>query len=91
MTAATISPRQTGNALAVTVAAFYVLCALIWIAAPRPSLSFMNSLFHGLDFTSMVRPGPFDWGGFVVVLLLLAAGAWLIGAFFAWIFNRQTR
>lgn len=91
MTAATMTPLRTGTALAITVAVFYALCALVWVAAPGPSMSFMNSLFHGMDFTSMVRPGPFGWGGFMVVLLLLSAWALLAGAFFAWIHNRLTR
>ena len=91
MTAATMTPLRTGTALAITVAVFYTLCALLWAAAPGPFLSFMNSLFHGMDFTSMVRPGPFEWRGFVVALLLLSAWALLAGAFFAWIYNRLTR
>ena len=91
MTAATMAPLRTGTALAITVAVFYALCALVWAAAPGPFLSFMNSLFHGMDFTSMVRPAPFEWGGFVVALLLLSAWALLAGAFFAWIHNRLTR
>ena len=62
----------------------------VWATARGPFLSFMNSLFHGMDFTSMVRPGPFDWGGFAIVLLLLSAWAWLAGAFFAWTHNRLT-
>ena len=91
MTAATMEPQRTGTALAITVAIFYAACALLWAAAPGPFLSFMNSLFHGMDFTSMVRPGPFDWGGFLIALLLLSAWAWIAGAFFAWIHSRLTR
>ena len=91
MTAVPMAPLRTGTALAITVAFFYASCALVWAAAPGPFLSFMNSLFHGMDFTSKVRPGPFDWRGFVVALLVLSAWAWLAGAFFAWIQDRLTR
>ena len=90
MTFATIAPLRTGAAFAITVAVFYALCGLAWAAAPGPFLSLMNSLFHGMDFTGMVRPGPFDWSGFVIALLLLSAWAWLAGAFFAWTHNRLT-
>ncbi len=90
MTAATRASLRTGTAVGITVAVFYGLCTLIWVVAPGPSISFMNSLFHGMDFTSMVRPGPFDWGGFLVALLLLSAWAWVAGAFFAWIHSRLT-
>jgi len=51
-----MNPLRTGIALAVTVALFYVLCALTWALAPGPFMGFMNSLFHGMDFSSMVRP-----------------------------------
>jgi hypothetical protein len=53
-----------GIALAVTVAVSYALCTLVWLAAPGPFLGFMNSLFHGMDFTSLVTVAPFSWIGF---------------------------
>ena len=86
-----MAPLRTGIALAITVALFYVLCSLIWAAAPGPSLGFMNNLFHGMDFTSMVQPRPVEWPWFFAVLLALSAWALLAGAFFAWLLNRLTR
>ena len=91
MTAAVTAPLRTGIALGVTVGVFYALCALLWAAAPGPFLSFMNSLFHGMDFTSMVRPGPFAWGGFFLSLIVLSAWALPAGAFFAWLHTRLMR
>ena len=82
---------RTGLALAVTVAVFYALCALVWLAAPGEFLNFMNGLFHGMDFSPLVQQRPFGWAGFLVVLLVLGAWALLAGAFFAWVFNRLTR
>ena len=61
MNQAAIAPLRTGVALAITVGVFYALCALVWTLAPGPFLSFMNSLFHGMDFGSMVKTGPFAW------------------------------
>ena len=81
-------PVSTGIALAVTVGVFYALCALAWVLAPGPFLGFMNSLFHGMDFSAMVQPRPFSWSGFVVALLLLSGWALLAGTFFAWLRNR---
>ena len=82
---------RTGFALAITVGVFYALCTLVWVLAPGPFLSFMNSLFHGMDFSGMVQPRPFAWPGFVEALLVLSLWALLAGAFFAWLFNRLTR
>ena len=88
---ALIRPLATGLALAITVAVFYALCALVWALAPGPFLTFMNSLFHGMDFSSMVQPRPFAWPGFLAALLVLSAWALLAGTFFAWLLNRLTR
>ena len=85
------SPFRTGIALAVTVGVFYALCALVWALAPGPFIGFMNSLFHGMDFTSMVQPRPFAWQAFLTALLVLFAWALFAGSFFAWLHNRLTR
>lgn len=87
----TASPIRAGIALAITVGVFYGLCALVWALAPGPFLAFMNSLFHGIDFRSMVQPRPFAWSGFGVALLVLSAWAMLAGTFFAWLLDRLTR
>lgn len=81
-------PFGTGIALAITVGVFYAPCTLIWVLAPGPSVSFMDSLFHGMDFRSMVRPRPLAWSGFLVALLLPSGWALLTGTFFAWLRNR---
>jgi hypothetical protein len=81
---------STGIALAVTVAVFYALCTLVWLAAPGPFLGFMNSLFHGMDFTPLLTTAPFSWGGFVEALLVMFIWAFLAGAFFGWLRLRLT-
>ena len=86
-----MTPLRTGIALAVTVGLFYALCALVWALAPGPFLSFMNNLFHGMDFSSMVQSRPFAWAGFLSALLVLSTWALLAGAFFAWLLKRLTR
>ena len=86
-----MTPLRTGFALAITVALFYALCALVWVLAPGPFLGFMDNLFHGMDFSSMVRPRPFAWPGFLGALLVLSAWALFAGAFFSWLLSRLTR
>ena len=78
----------TGIALAITVALFYALCTLVWLVAPGPFLGFMNSLFHGLDFTPMLKPGAFSWASFVGALAVMSVWAFLAGTFFAWLRQR---
>lgn len=87
--AAAVRPVGIGLALAATVAVFYAACTLLWLAAPGPFLGFMNNLFHGLDFTALVRPAvSFSWWGFLQALLVMSVWAFLAGAFFAWVRSR---
>lgn len=91
MNQSVIAPLRTGIALAATVGVFYALCALVWAVAPDPFLGFMNNLFHGMDFSSMVQPRPFAWPGFLAALLVLITWALCAGVFFAWLLNRLSR
>lgn len=86
-----MSPLRTGLALAVTVGGFYALCAVAWTLAPATFLGLMNNLFHGMDFTAMVRPQPFALVGFLAALLVLSTWALLAGMFFSWLHNRLAR
>jgi hypothetical protein len=51
----------------------------------------MNSLFHGMDFSTRVQSRPFAWTGFLTALLVLSSWAFFAGAFFAWLSNRLIR
>ena len=82
---------RTGLTLAITVGAFYTLCTVAWVLAPASFLRFMNNLFHGMDFTSMVQARPFSFLGFLASLLVLSTWALLAGMFFTWLHNRLTR
>ena len=83
-----MTPIRAGTSLAITVAVFYSACALIWALAPQASLSWMNSLFHGLDFTAMMRPRAFTWGGFLSAIVVLAIWGFALGAFYHWLASR---
>lgn len=84
-------PLRAGLALAITVGVFYALCTLVWAIAPGPFLSFMNNLFHGIDFTAMVQPSAFSLPGFALLLVVLSCWAMLAGAFYTWMHRRLAR
>ncbi len=86
-----MTPLRTGLTLAITVGLFYTLCTLVWVLAPGPFLGFMNDLFHGMDFSSLVQPQPFALPGFATALLALSAWALLAGMFFGWLSGRLAR
>jgi hypothetical protein len=44
----------------------------------------MNSLFHGMDITPLLRDSSFSWSGFLQALLM-SVWAFLAGAFFGWL------
>lgn len=90
-TGSAAGPLRTGVALAVTVAVFYALCTLAWLAAPGPFLGFMNNLFHGIDFGPLLKPAPFSWAGFIEALLVMSVWAFLAGTFFAVVHRRLAR
>ena len=81
-------PLRTGIALAATVAVFYALCTLVWLAAQGPFLGFMNSLFHGMDFTALMTSESFSMSGFVEALLVMTIWAFLAGTFYGWLRQR---
>lgn len=85
---ASSGPLRTGVALAATVAVFYAACALVWLAAPTSFMAFMNNLFHGMDFTTLLKPAAFSPIGFVSALAVMSLWAFLAGTFFAWLRQR---
>ena len=86
-----MAPLRTGLTLAITVGLFYALCTLVWLLAPGPFLGFMNNLFHGMDFTSLIQPRPFALMGFLTAAIALSVWALLAGTFFAWLHIRLVR
>jgi hypothetical protein len=79
----------TGVALAITVGIGYTACALAFRAAPDAAMTFMNALFHGLDFRRLQSgPAPFDFSSFSFALFVAVAWAFVLGAVFGWIVDR---
>lgn len=82
-------PVRTGSLFAVTVAIAYAACTLVFWLFPEAAATFMNLLFHGLDFRKL-RSGDslFSFGGFVYALAGIAVWAFLAGTLFAWLAGR---
>lgn len=45
----------------------------------------MNSLFHGIDLTLLLKVPRFSWSGFVSTALVMFIWAFLAGTLFAWL------
>lgn len=77
----------TANASAVVVAVIYAVCQLAFLVAPDLSLAVAQSWFHGISIGKFGAP-EVTTGSFVLGLVSAAGGAWLVGYFFAWVYNK---
>jgi large-conductance mechanosensitive channel len=86
------NPTRTGAALAATVAIGYAACTLVFWLWPEAAASFMNTLFHGLDFRKLQSgPALFNFGSFVYALVGITIWAFGLGALFGWLSGRIQR
>ena len=80
---------RTGAAFAITVAIAYAACAFVFWLFPEAAASFMNGLFHGLDFRKLQSGGSlFTFGGFVYALVAITIWAFVFGTLFGWLQSR---
>ena len=80
---------RIGAAFAVTVGIGYAACALVFWLFPGAASTFMNALFHGLDFRRLqVGAAAFSFAAFAYALGVLVAWAFALGTLFAWIQRR---
>jgi hypothetical protein len=83
------NPTRTGATFAVVVAVAYAACALLFWLWPQAATSFMNALFHGLDFGRLQSGGgTFSFGGFAYALAGITFWAFVLGTLFAWLQQR---
>ena len=80
---------RAGTAFAITVALGYAACALIFWMLPEAAATFMNGLFHGLDFRKLQTGAElFSFGGFLYALIVMTVWAFVLGSVFAWLRQR---
>ena len=71
---------RTGGTFAVTVGIGYTACTLAFWAWPEFAMTFMNALFHGLDFRKLqVSPKVFEFGSFLYALIGIVVWAFFLG------------
>ncbi|HLE49690.1 MAG TPA: DUF5676 family membrane protein [Patescibacteria group bacterium] len=79
-------PKASANAVATTVAAIYIVCALSIVLFPNFVMGIAQSWFHGIDITRIqafnVTVGSFFYG-----LITAVIGGWLVGWCFAHCYN----
>lgn len=84
---AKLNPWVFGLVVALTAVISYVLCTLFWLAFTEPSMDFLNTLFHGVDFRRIYAPAPFSLVDYMTVLGVFAVWGYLVGAVYAAVCN----
>lgn len=73
------------NASGVVTAVLFTLCALLLAIAPTAAYSAFSYLFH-VDLSGIAY--PMTWGVYLGGLIVWVVVMWLVGAAFAWLYNR---
>ena len=73
------------NATSVVTAVLFTLCALLLAVAPAAAYAAFSYLFH-VDLSGIAY--PMTWGVYLGGLIVWVVVMWLVGAAFAWLYNR---
>jgi len=80
---------RDGIALAVTVGIGYTSCTVVFWLWPEAAATFMNGLFHGLDFRKLQSGSAlFTFGSFLYALAVMMVWAFALGTIYRWLQNR---
>lgn len=86
-----LNVKKLGLAFGLTGASFYLGCIIVMASAGQQgTITFFNSLFHGLDTSSIIRmdlPLVEAFWGIVQMFIL----SWLVGACIAAFYNAQIK
>ena len=83
------NPLKTGAALAATVGIGYAVCTLVFWLSPEAAATFMNGLFHGLDFRKLQGgESLFRFDSFAYALVALVVWAFVLGVVYGWVSGR---
>lgn len=86
-----LNVKKFGMSLGLTFALLYLGCALVVIiAGHEASISFFNTLLHGIDVSSIVRMDMPLWEALLGIVEIFILG-WLIGACIAGFYNANLK
>ncbi len=86
-----LNVKKFGMSLGLTFALVYLGCALvIIIAGHEASISFFNTLMHGIDVSPIVRMDMPLWEALLGIIEIFILG-WLIGACIAGFYNANLK
>ena len=68
-------------------AVLFILCRIAFIVAPNATLAALKYLTH-IDWSPLTMPVTMTWGGFTLGLIVFTIFIAIVGAVWAWIYNR---
>ena len=72
---------------AVVGAVLFILCRLAFVVAPDATLAALKYLTH-IDWTPLTMPDTMTWSGFILGLIVFTIFIGILGAAWAWLYNR---
>ena len=81
-------PIRVGTSLAVAVAVGYTACSAVFWLWPETAVTFMNALFHGLDFRKLQGATSFAFGSFIYAVSVMTLWAFVLGTAYSWLKTR---
>jgi uncharacterized protein DUF5676 len=80
---------RIGTVFATTVGIGYAACTLVFWLLPDSAATFMNALFHGLDFRKLQAGSSlFSFGSFLYAEIVLVGWAFALGSLYGWLAER---
>ena len=70
-------------------AVLFILCRVAFVVAPNATLAALKYLTH-IDWSPLTMPVTMTWGGFILGLIVFTIFIAIVGAAWAWIYNRFT-
>lgn len=68
-------------------AVLFILCRVAFVVAPNATLAALKYLTH-IDWSPLTQPVTMTWVGFILGLIVFTVFIAIVGAAWAWIYNR---
>jgi hypothetical protein len=82
-----LNVKAVGLAEAMVGAALFILCRLAFVVAPQETLAALKYLTH-IDWSPLTLLVEMTWAGFILGLIVFTVFIAIVGAAWAWIYNR---
>lgn len=68
-------------------AVLFILCRLAFVVAPDATIAALKYLTH-VDWSPLTMPVTMTWSGFILGLIVFTIFIAIVGAAWAWLYNR---